>query len=195
MSKFKHGDKVVCVQESMARGVVLGGRYTINNPNYNQHECFDTRVELLELPDASPYESCFELSIQDEPVAEYAVLSTKEVTEYFLNGRENELEYLATSGAWTESFCSMSFSSIKRLVFRVKPKVETIDYYGTALPKPLVLDDLQDTDIVYAVQMLGSGSVLEGTGRFSKTHPEHLLTYRTREEAQLVFDTMYKPFL
>lgn len=195
MSKFKHGDKVVCVQESKARGVVLGGRYTINNPDWCPQVGCHTRVELLELPDASPLESRFELAIQDEPVAEFAVLPTHKVLSYFLKGTENELEYLATSGAWTEAFCSMSFSSIKKLVFRVKPKVETIDYYGTALPKPLVLDDLKDTDIVYAVQMLSSGSVLEGTARFSKRHPEHLLTYRTREEAQLVFDTMYKPFL
>ena len=74
MSKFKHGDKVVCVQESKARGVVLGGRYTINNPDWSPQVGCHTRVELLELPDASPLESRFELAIQDEPVAEHTEL-------------------------------------------------------------------------------------------------------------------------
>lgn len=192
MRKFKSGDKVVCVDETMANGVALGGRYTIDDPNYKPH-LHSGRVSLVELPHVAPLESRFMLAIQDDPVAEFAVLSTKEVVEYFLNSRENELEYLNAPYGWVTTFASMAFHHIKTKQFRVKKT--TVDYYGTALPKPLVLDALQDTDIVYAVQMLGSGSVLEGTVRFSKTHPEHLLTYRTREEAQLVFDTMYKPFL
>lgn len=191
MSKFKHGDKVVCVQASKALGVVLGGRYTINNPDWSPQVGRHTRVELLELPDARPLESRFELAIQDEPVAEYAVLSTKEVVEYFLNSRENELEYLNAPYGWVTTFASMAFHHIKTKQFRVKKT--TIDYYGTALPKPVDVNTLPVYDTVYAI--INGAVVGRSVSFILSTCPQNPLLFSTRVEAELVLSTIYKPFL
>lgn len=189
MSKFKRGDKVVCVQESKACGVVLGGRYTVKDPDYMRWEASRVSI-LLEEVGSCPYESCFELAIQDEPVVEYAVLTTKEVTEYFLNGRENELEFLNGS-YWSNALCNMAFCNIKARTFRMKKT--TIDYYGTALPKPVDVNTLPVYDTVYAI--INGAVVGRSVSFILSTCPQNPLLFSTRVEAELVLSTIYKPFL
>lgn len=191
MSKFKSGDKVVCVAKTLANGVVLGGRYTIDDPNYLSKECSEVRVTLKELPDVSPYETRFELAIQDDPVVDVPVLTSHEVFQYYAEGRESELEcWFESSASWKSGLSLVSIESLRRRKFRVKAK--TVDYYGTQLPAPVVLVNMDKNRDIYSIT---NGAVIRNTVQtFLAQDPQNPLVFSTREQAQLVLETIYQPF-
>ena len=58
--KFKKGDKIRCVSQSMAKGIEVGGIYTVLNPMYYDYG-YDISIEVEGLDEVSPYQSRFEL--------------------------------------------------------------------------------------------------------------------------------------
>ena len=58
--KFKKGDKIRCISQSMAKGIEVGGIYTVLNPMYHDYG-YDISIEVEGLDEVSPYQSRFEL--------------------------------------------------------------------------------------------------------------------------------------
>ena len=95
--KFKVGDKVRCVKESMAIGVEVGDVYTIKDPiyNYNHPEqpCKTPRVTLEEV-NSTPSEYCFELVAEEnckQPPKNYRELTPDTLIDISIDGNEFEV--------------------------------------------------------------------------------------------------------
>ena len=58
--KFKKGDKIRCISQSMAIGIEVGGIYTVSNPMYYDWG-YDISIKVEGLNEASPFQSRFEL--------------------------------------------------------------------------------------------------------------------------------------
>lgn len=88
-TKFKKGDKVKCVNKTMAEGVEIGGIYTIKNP---KRAFFVDRksihVELEEVY-STPNENVFELYEQEDK--NYRHLSPDTLIPISIDGVENEI--------------------------------------------------------------------------------------------------------
>ena len=58
--KFKKGDKIRCISQSMSKGIEVGGIYTVSNPMYCDWGD-DISIKVEGLDEVSPYQSRFEL--------------------------------------------------------------------------------------------------------------------------------------
>lgn len=172
MNKFKNGDRVRCVNISGGISLKLGGIYTV--------ERYDGKYTKLVNYDTKYYTDRFEPVVVNVPIG----LPTEEVAKALLQGKA--LEYYH-DGAWHKirNPKSVAINFIESSTFRYA--VETVDYYGTEIPKPST-KPLDTEDKLYWVDM-----------RVPKVKQSHynregVLYWDTPEQAQEALTAILKPF-
>lgn len=90
VSKFKKGDKVVRVGETLALGVELGEVYTVDNPSSHSSSYkgeLHNHVTLVEV-ESTPIDKCLELYIEQR---NYREMSPNDLITISINGVESEV--------------------------------------------------------------------------------------------------------
>ena len=90
VSKFKKGDKVICVGDTSALGVEFGEVYTVDNPS--SHSCFyngelHNHVTLLEV-ESTPSDKHLELYVEQH---NYREMNPNDLITISINGIESEV--------------------------------------------------------------------------------------------------------
>lgn len=190
MLKFKVGDKIIC--NSSSGSLKVGKIYTVAKIwkcRWLPEREYLQVLELLDEFEGHSYDvDSFELAIE--------YLTPEQVLQYFKEGRQDELEYIQPNGVTLNNMTE--YTGLKYLFegeWRVKSVPKTIDYYGTELPKPIDISDLDDSTEVYLVN-LNQGKIYTVTvDRAKMTHlSKTALHFSTYEDAKLVLDTILKPF-
>lgn len=177
MSKFKSGDQVRCVDADGIDYIKVGGIYTV--------ELYEGKYTKLLGCHIKYFSYRFEPVVVNVPSG----LPPEEVAKALLQGKA--LEYYhkdnRTDECWHKvrnpKFVAINF--IESSVFRYA--VETMDYYGTEIPKPST-KPLNTVDKLYWVDM-----------RVSKVKQSHynregVLYWDTPEQAQEALTAILKPF-
>lgn len=188
MSKFKIGDKVRCIK-SYRDHITIGCTYEVLDVTGGMYLHVDTGDRIIGVGGYAA--DRFEL-VQAE--SEY--LTPEQVLQYFKEGRQSELEYIQPNGITLNNMTE--YTGLKYLFegeWRIKSVPKTIDYYGTELPKPIDISDLDESTIVYIPQ-LHRNSVYSMEVWEVKRLPYYggSLHFSTYADARLVLDTIRKPF-
>lgn len=172
MNKFKSGDQVRCVNDFGSTRIKTGGIYTV--------ERYDGEYTKLVDHPTKYYTHRFEPVAVNVPIG----LPPEEVAKALLQGKA--LEYYH-DGAWHKirKPKSVAINFIESSTFRYA--AETMDYYGTEIPKPL--DQYPNEGSVYGISLtkhqVYKCSVRKRLGQ---------LHFSTPEQAQEALTAILKPF-
>lgn len=194
MLKFKVGDKIKYVK---SWGLTRGGEvYTVADIWHGRYQTKSQYLRVVENLESYPHHSYgadkFEL-VTEEP--EY--LTPEQVLKALQDDPTKvEVQY-GISGEFVsvDTVHPITYTDITQGKWRFKQVPKTIDYYGTELPKPIDISDLDDSTEVYLVN-LNLGKIYTVTvDRAKMTHlSKTALHFSTYEDAILVLDTILKPF-
>lgn len=189
MLKFKVGDKIKLVEVAGTIDLTEGKVYEVvyvgqdNCPHIiddigERSWWRGSRFELVSSEYLTP-EQVFK-ALQDKQELQYMYEYTTGIGDYVVGWRD----------------CSNpQFANILNRNWRIKPVPKTIDYYGTELPKPIDISDLDESTVVYIPQ-LHRNSVYSMEVWEVKRLPYYgeSLHFSTYADARLVLDTIRKPF-
>lgn len=186
MNKFKVGDAIVYSKFLYPRmDFCIGDKFEVT-------EVYDrTRIKIKPIGEyhtgTGGYFTVDQFELADP------TLTPEEVLQHFKEGRQHELDYTTPDGTTCNVTDLLSIRYLTIGTWRVKPVPQTIDYYGTAIPKPVTKEEAEAENLstVYRPQLAGEHKVRH---LFVDVMKDYNVYFRTESEALQVAEVLLKPF-
>lgn len=185
MLEFKAGDKIKCIDARGTNNMTQGKVYTVTKVMNDGDPYVLNDVGAQDWWAARRFELVSEYLTPEQVLKALQDDPTKVEVKYGING-----EFVSADTAHP-----ITYVDITQGKWRFKPVPKTIDYYGTELPKPIDISDLDESTVVYIPQ-LHRNSVYSMEVWEVKRLPYYggSLHFSTYADARLVLDTIRKPF-